>query len=156
MAIQQRMRVRTEDVFPDGAWMRGEVERVDDFDLIKAAKAEGREPGDVQVRDKVTGLRVWEVRVVDLDEEAGKGQGEVTVKIAAEVQPVPPPKPDGMPFRPVEFENLTVTAWIDDRGNRPKIAWSFRADGFHAPGTKTASSTGTSGKPQPNAEKGAA
>src|SRR4051812_11121381 len=89
MAIQQRMRVRFEDVFPEGVGMRGTVTAVEDFDMIQAAKAEGREPGDVQVRDKESGLRVWEVRVVDYDEEAPKNQGEVTVKIAADVQPVP-------------------------------------------------------------------
>ena len=78
-------------------------------------------------------MRVWEVRVVDYDEEARKNQTEVMVKIAADVQPVPPSKVEGQKLRPVEFENLTVTAWIDDRGKRPKIAWSFRADGMHAP-----------------------
>ena len=156
MAIQQRMRVRFEDVFPEGVGMRGSVAAVEDFDLIQAAKAEGREPGDVQVRDKESGLRVWEVRVVDYDEEAPKNQGEVTVKIAADVQPVPPSKVDGQKLRPVEFENLTVTAWIDDRGKRPKIGWSLRADGMHAPGAKPSGSTTTPGKAQGPTEKGAA
>ncbi|KRF28348.1 hypothetical protein [Phycicoccus sp. Soil802] len=100
MAIQQRMRVRFEDVFPEGVGMRGSVTAVEDFDLIQAAKAEGREPGDVRVRDKESGLRVWEVRVVDYDEEAPKNQGEVTVKIAADVQPVPPSKVEGQKLRP--------------------------------------------------------
>lgn len=154
MAIQQRMRVRFEDVFPEGVGMRGSVTPVEDFDLIQAAKAEGREPGDVQVRDKESGLRVWEVRVVDFDEDAPKNQGEVTVKIAADVQPVPPSKVDGQKLRPVEFENLTVTAWIDDRGKRPKIGWSLRADGMHAPGGKPNGSTAA--KTQGPAEKGAA
>ena len=139
MAIQPRIRVLFEDVFPDGALMRGEVTAVEDFDALQAAKAAGREPGDIQLRDKVTGLRVREVRVVDLDENARKGQGEVTVKISADVQPVPPPKLEGQKLRPVEFENLTATAWIDDRGNRPNIAWSYRADAARAPGAKPAS-----------------
>jgi hypothetical protein len=154
MAIQQRMRVRFEDVFPEGVGMRGAVVAVEDFDAIQRAKAEGKEPGDVQVRDKESGLRVWEVRVVDYDEDAPKNQGEVTVKIAAAVQPVPPPRVEGQKLRPVEFDNLTVTAWIDDRGNRPKIAWSLRADGMHAPGAKP--STTSAGKAQGQAEKGAA
>lgn len=153
MAIQPRIRVLFEDVFPDGALMRGEVTAVEDFDALQAARAAGREPGDIQLRDKVTGLRVWEVRVVDLDENARKGQGEVTVKISADVQPVPPPKPEGQKLRPVEFENLTATAWIDDRGNRPNIAWSYRADAVRAPGAKPASGT-SNGQRQP--EKGAA
>lgn len=154
MAIQQRMRARQEDVFPAGVGVRGEVEKSEDFELIRAAKAEGREPGDVQVRDKESGLRVWEVRVVDFDEEAPKGQGDVVVKIAAEHQPVLPPKVDGLPFRPVEFENLTVTAWIDDRGNRPKIGWSLRATGMHAPGAGPAAASAS--KPAAASDKGAA
>jgi hypothetical protein len=159
MAIKQRMRVRQEDVFPAGVGVRGEVEKVEDFDAIRAAKAENREPGDVQVRDKESGLRVWEVRVIDFDEDAPKGQGDVVVKIAAEVQPVPPPRVEGLPFRPVEFEDLTVTGWIDDRGNRPKLAWSFRAAGMHAPGAKPATptpATSTTSKPASSSEKGAA
>jgi hypothetical protein len=142
-----------EDVFPDGALMRGEVVAAEDFDALQAAKAAGREPGDVQLRDKVTGLRVWEVRVVDLDDNARKGQGEVTVKISSDVQPVPPPKPEGQKLRPVEFENLTATPWIDDRGNRPNLAWSFRADGLRAPGGKPATGSGAGSRP---GEKGAA
>lgn len=153
MAIQPRIRVLFEDVFPDGALMRGEVTAVEDFDALQAAKAAGREPGDIQLRDKVTGLRVWEVRVVDLDENARKGQGEVTVKISADVQPVPPPKLEGQKLRPVEFENLTATAWIDDRGNRPNIAWSYRADAVRAPGAKAASGSSNG---QRQGEKGAA
>jgi hypothetical protein len=75
------------------------------------------------------------------------------VKISADQQPVPPPKLEGLPFRPVVFENLTVTAWLDDRGSRPTIAWSFRADGMSAP--KPSAANGSSaGKAA--AEKGAA
>ena len=154
MAIQQRMRVQFEDVFPDGAFVVGEVEPVEDYDLIRAAKDAGREPGDVQTRDKVTDKRVWQVRVVDGDSEARKGQTEVTVKIGADQQPVPPPKLDGLPFRPVVFDNLTVTAWIDDRGSRPQIAWSFRADGMSAP--KPGASGNGSTSPKPATEKGVA
>jgi hypothetical protein len=57
----------------------------------------------------------------------------VVVKISADQQPVPPGKLEGLPFRPVVFEDLTVTAWIDDRGSRPNIAWSLRASGMRAP-----------------------
>lgn len=151
MAVQQRMRVPFEDVFPAGAYIVGEVEAVEDFDQIQAAKAAGREPGDVQMRDKVTEKRVWQVRVVDADPEARKGQTEQTVKISADVQPVPPPHLDGLPFRPVVFDNLTVTAWIDDSRSRPRIAWSLRAEGMSAP-KQNGSAAGQGRAP----EKGAA
>ena len=156
MAIQQRMPVRSEDVFPDGAFVVGEVEPVEDYDLIRAADEAGRERGDVQTRDKVTEKRVWQVRVMDPDSQARKGQGEISVKISADQQPVPPPKLQGLPFRPVVFDNLTVTAWLDDRGSRPQIAWSFRAEGMSAPKNATANGSGSgAGKPAA-AEKGAA
>ena len=45
MSVSQRMRVPFEDVFPAGAYMVGEIEPVEDYELIKAAKAAGREPG---------------------------------------------------------------------------------------------------------------
>ena len=138
MAIQQRMRVLFEDVFPEGAFVVGEVEPVEDYELIRAAREAGREPGDVQTRDKVTEKRVWQVRVVDADPEARKGQTEQVVKISADVQPVPPEMMEGLPFRPVMFEGLTVTAYIDESRSRARIAWSLRADGMASAKPKSA------------------
>ena len=145
MAVQQRVRVAFEDVFPAGAFVVGEVDPVEDYDQVQAAKAAGREPGDVQLRDKVSDKRVWQVRVVDADPDARKGQTEQVVKIAADVQPVPPPVVDGLPFRPVVFEDLTMTAYIDERGYRPRIAWSLRASGMRAAKTPTGTGTGPVG-----------
>lgn len=132
MAIQQRLRVHFEDVFPHGAYMVGQVEPAEDFDLIRQAREAGREPGDVQVRDKQNDKRVWQVRVVDADPEARKGQTELVVKISADQQPVPPETLPGLPFRAVEFENLTVTPWLDDSRTRPRIAFSLRATAMKA------------------------
>lgn len=128
MAIHGAIPSTHEVIFPAGAYVVGEVEAIDDYD----AKQAGVE--DCQQRDKTTGLRVWAVRVVDVDPEGRRGQAEVVVKVSAEVQPVPPPTLPGMPFRPVVFEGLTVTPWVDERGKRPKLAHSFRASGMHAPG----------------------
>jgi hypothetical protein len=131
------MRVPFGDVFPAGAYMVGEVEPVEDYELIKAAKAAGRDPGDVQLRDKVTEKRVWSVRVIDADPLARRGKSEVVVKISADQQPVPPAAIPGMPFQPIEFDELTVTPYVDDNGSRPRQAFSFRALGIKAP-AKTA------------------
>ena len=132
MSVSQRMRVPFEDVFPAGAYMVGEIEPVEDYELIKAAKAAGREPGDVQTRDKVTEKRVWSVRVIDADPAARRGKAEVVVKVSADHQPVPPAAIPGMPFRPIEFDELTVTPYVDDNGTRPRQAFSFRAMGIRA------------------------
>jgi hypothetical protein len=61
----------------------------------------------------------------------------VGIKFLAKVQPVPPANDSASPFTPVEFSGLTALAYIDDNGNRPRIAWSFRAESMHAPGKAT-------------------
>ena len=40
----------------------------------------------------------------------------------------------GLPFRPVEFEGMTVMPYVDDSGRRPRVAYSLRARGIKAPG----------------------
>jgi hypothetical protein len=91
----------------------------------------------VQAVDEETGLLVWTVEAMDLDPEARKAERHFTVKITAPVQPVPPARPAGfpsnLPFVPVEFTGMTATAWVDESGLRPRLAWSFRATGMVAP-----------------------
>ncbi|MEV0734233.1 transcriptional regulator [Polymorphospora sp. NPDC050346] len=77
-------------------------------------------------KDKVTGQRVYQVRVMDMDPELGARSREVAVKILADVQPVPPVNA----FEQVEFEGLTVTPYV---GNNGRLAYSFRAAGLRAP-----------------------
>ena len=68
-------------------------------------------------------------------ELATAGPGEVTVKIAARHQPIPPEAAAGVPFRPVEFDGLTVTPYVNESGGRPRVAYSLRATGMRAPHT---------------------
>jgi len=124
-------------VFPHGAYVVGEVGRVEDFDRRKAGEV------DFQSRDKETGVRLWAVRVLDADPESRRGQAEVVVKIPAEVQPVPPETAPGLPFRPVEFVGLVGIPYIDSQRATPRLAWSLRATGMHAPGHGSASSSGS-------------
>nr|AAX38993.1 possible regulator pra-like protein [Micromonospora rosaria] len=81
-------------------------------------------------KDKVTGERVWQCRVMDMDPELGSRSREVSIKILSNVQPVPPVGP----FQQVEFENLTVTPYVGSNG---RLAYSFRATGIVAPKTLT-------------------
>jgi hypothetical protein len=110
MAVPNGIKVPAafEYVFPAGAMFMG-VEPVTDFDR----KASGA--ADDQARDKETGERLWQVTVIDNDEEASKfGRSPaVKVKIVAPHQPVPPPSQ--MPgYRPlVAFEGLTLTPYVD-------------------------------------------
>jgi hypothetical protein len=60
----------------------------------------------VQARDKDTALPMWQVEVLDFDPKAR--EKTFRVKIAAEVQPVPPDALPGAPVRPVVLEGLSV------------------------------------------------
>lgn len=128
MAMQKRFRVEHGEVFPAGAFLKGAVEPVADFNAGK--REDGSRPQQV---DRDTGLLLWQAVVLDADEEAGKRETALTVKFAAKVQPVPPANPTSFPWTPVEFVGLTALAYVDDSGNRPRIAWSFRAEDIVTP-----------------------
>ena len=124
MAVGGPMKMVCGDLFPFGLGVVGAVSASDDFD---ASSKERR----VQARDKESGLPLWQVDVMDFDPDAR--ERTFPVKIAAAVQPVPPSAVEGVPVRPVVLEGLTVTPWLDDRGARPKIAYSLKATGLAAP-----------------------
>ncbi len=135
MAVPNGLKVPVswELIAPHGALFLG-VEPATDFDK--------RGTGDDQLRDKETGERVWLVKVLDLDPEAGKfgGSKEAKVKVVAPVQPVPPTS--AVPGYPpaVEFTDVTLTPYVDSqrcKGSGPKckarLAWSIRATGMTEP-----------------------
>lgn len=137
MAHTGRFKLAHGDLFPHGAYLVSEVEPVRDFDKSS--------PGvSVQATDKESGLPVWSVSVLDADPDARKNQKTVTVKIAAPHQPVPPEATPGLPFRPVEFEGLTVTPYVEDKRNR--VAYSYRAAGMRAPQHGTTKPRPTAGE----------
>jgi hypothetical protein len=137
-----RIPVPYEYVFPNGALFLG-VDKLVDFDRLGA--------DDNQARDE-RGERVWVVKVMDLDPEAGKfgRTTEVKVKIAAETAPVPPaPAVPGYPPS-VAFTDLTVTPYNDStmcKGDRrphkcrARQGWSIRAGALVAPHTIAASAS---------------
>ena len=126
MALTNRLKITMLDVFPHGAYLVSEVEAVRDFDKSSPGRP-------VQSTDKESGLPVWSVSVLDADPEARRGDKTVTVKIAAPHQPIPPEAMAGVPFRPVEFDGLTVTPYVNESGGRPRVAYSLRATGMRAP-----------------------
>ena len=117
MAVQGRIPVKFEDVFPQGVLVLS-VDPVEDFDRKRSGAA------DPQERDKETGLRLWSVAVMDPTAQAGRR--EIKVKLAADHQPVPP---NGL-MAPAEFDGLVVIPWLDDSRSRPRIAFAYRAAGF--------------------------
>jgi hypothetical protein len=117
-----RFPVPMEVAFPQGCvYVPGSIAEAMDYD----EKTKVRTPA----RDKVTGKRVFQCRVMDADEELGARSREVVVKLLTDVQPVPPVGP----FQPVEFEGLVVTPYVDSKTNR--MAYSFRATAIVAPKT---------------------
>ena len=135
MTMPRRIQVQHGQVFPAGAFLKGEVEPVLDFGAEK--RPDGSRP---QAVDKESGVLLWQVTVLDADEEAGKRDTAVTVKIVAPQQPVPPSNKSGFPWTPVEFVGLSALPYVDDNGARPRLAWSFRAEGMTAPGGGAGSS----------------
>ncbi len=133
MAVQTPIPMSMDAVFPSGAFVAGEVEAVSDFDAPQ--RPGGLRPPKL---DKVTGLPMWAVPVIDGDEKVRGAAKSVKVNIAAKHQPVPPSALPGLPFRPVEFEGLTVTPYVSDsNGSRPRVAYSLRASGMSAPASKS-------------------
>jgi hypothetical protein len=133
MALQGPIPVDFGHAFPDGVYAAGAFEPVRDFD----ASSNGR---FVQSKDKMTGLPLWQVEVIDADKEARTRT--VKVKVGAQVQPVLPSGPAGVPFVPVEFTGMTVTPYVNQSG---KLAYSLKASGVKAPG-RPAARTGQDGK----------
>jgi hypothetical protein len=125
MAIQGAIPMGHDGVFSHGCYVVGEVEPVRDFDR-------STKETPVQAVDKDTGLPVWSVDVIDADPQAR--DKTVRVKVLSPVQPVPPDTAPGVPFRPVEFENLTATPYVTTTASgRGRLAWSFKATGMTAP-----------------------
>ena len=76
--------------------------------------------------DKLTGKRVFQCRVVDMDPELEGRSREVVVKIITDRAPTAPTR---QPFEPVEFDGLLVTPYATDKG---RMAYSLRATGIKA------------------------
>ena len=123
-----RLPVSMHDVFPDGCHLVPDsIVEAQDYD-----EATGRRSPAV---DKVTGKPVFQCRVADMDPELAGRQRETVVKILADRMPVPPTR---TAFEMVEFENLTVTPYVDNgrcqgRGRcGARMAFSLRATGLKA------------------------
>jgi hypothetical protein len=134
MAMPRKVPVSFDTVFPHGAYLVGEISPVRDYDRSTKDNL-------VQATDPDTGLPVWAVDVVDADPEATKSTRTMTVKVAAKVQPVLPASDNGLPFRPVEFDKMTATAYIEENGNFSRIAWSLRASDVRTPAKGSKPST---------------
>ena len=114
-----RFPVTMAQAFPHGCHLMPEsIAEAQDYD----EKTRTRSPAI----DKVTGKRMWQCRVADMDPELEGRSRETVVKILADRQPSPP---TGTPFELVEFDNLQVTPYVTDKG---RMAYSLKATGIKA------------------------
>jgi hypothetical protein len=124
-----RLPVGMTEVFPSGCHLLPDsISEAQDWDEVSRVRT--------PAVDKITGKRVYHVRVVDMDPALEGRSREVVVKVAADRMPVPPTR---APFEAIEFENLTVTPYVDNarcqgKGNRcqARMAFSLRAAGIKA------------------------
>jgi hypothetical protein len=127
-----RLPVGMSEAFPYGCHLLPDsIAEVQDYD----ERTKNRRPAT----DKVTGTRVWQCRVSDMDPALEGRSREVVVKILADQMPVPPTR---SLFEAVEFEGLTVTPYVDSNrcnghGNangrcNARMAYSVRATGIKA------------------------
>jgi hypothetical protein len=121
MALQGPIPIEFGLAFPDGVYAAGGFEPVRDFDASKDGRF-------VQSKDKTSGLPLWQVEVIDADATARART--VKIKVAAQVQPVLPNSPAGVPFVPVEFTGLTVTPYVTQAG---RLGYSLKASGVRSP-----------------------
>ncbi len=128
MAMHKRIAVSHGDVFPMGAFLKGDVEPMADFHA--PALPDGSRP---QQRDNEIALPMWQVVVLDADQDASTEETLVTIRFAAQGQPTPPANKSGLPWTPIEFVGLTALPYVDDNGTQPRIAWSYQADRMVAP-----------------------
>ena len=121
-----RFAVSMTDVFPYGCCLVPDsIVEAQDYD-----EKTGRRTPSI---DRVTGKRVFQCRVSDLDPELAGRSRETVVKILADQQPQPPTR---QPFERVEFDGLVVTPYVDSgrcqgRGRcGARMAFSLRATGL--------------------------
>ena len=78
-----RLHVPIPEVFPGGCYlMPNSIVEAQDWDEVTRVRT--------PAVDKLTGQRVWHVRVVDMDPALEGRSREVVVKISADRPPVPP------------------------------------------------------------------
>ncbi|MBV8992297.1 MAG: hypothetical protein JO287_01015 [Pseudonocardiales bacterium] len=126
----KRFPIEFDELFPEGAYVVGAVTAVTEYQS-QEDKARNR---PVRPRlDEVSGLPLFKVTIADPSAEKDRDKS-ITVEIAAKVQPVPPPAVNGLPFRPVVLEGLTVQPRAETSGQAKWITWVIRATGMHAVG----------------------
>ena len=145
MAIPRELTVPSDEVFPHGTWLVSAVQPVRDFKrssrdvtVQEVVRDEAGNPVLVDGEQQA----IWQVEVMDGDEEVTGDAKKVRVKIVAVRRPVPPPAAPGTPFRPVVLEGLRVQPWVNrDRcrvePGQPhrcgaRQAWSYWATGLRA------------------------
>jgi hypothetical protein len=143
MAIQRKLTVSFDEVFPHGAWLVTSVEPSRDFKRstreVTVQEVVRDEAGQPVLLDGEQ-QAVWQVEVVDGDEDVKGEAKKVKVKIVSVRRPVPPAPSGDTPFRPVVLEGMWVSPWVNtdrcrvEQGKPHRCgarqAWSYWATGL--------------------------
>ena len=148
MAISLRQAV------PDGVRrgvFRGRLRRRYSVTAVTEYQSQEDKARNRPVRPRIaeaTGLPIFKVTIADPSAEKDRDKS-VTVEITSQVQPVPPAAANGLPFRPVALEGLTVQPRDEVSGQAKWITWVVRATGMRAvtehSGKRTETKPGTAG-----------
>lgn len=134
----KRFAIEFEELFPQGAYIVGEVSAMREYQS-QEDKARNR---PVRPRiDEVSGLPLFKVTIADPSAEKDRDKS-ITVEIAAKVQPVPPAAVNGLPFRPVVLEGVTIQPRAEASGQAKWITWVIRATGLRGVENTTTKNAG--------------
>lgn len=145
MAMPRTFSVDFGLAFPDGVVATDEVSPAPDFSVEVPRGAERP-----QAVDEETGLPVWQVQVMDLQQGVSKNDKTQTVKILSATKPELPGGFNEYNMCPVELVNLEVSPYGSVGGMKgsPKafLNWSFRCRGLKKPVARRSSSKSAAGE----------
>ena len=124
----KRFPMEFDELFPNGAYVVGEVTAVREYQ----SQEDTARNRPVRPRiDEASGLPIFKVTIADPSAEKDRDKS-ITVEIATRVQPVPPATVNGLPFRPVVLEGITVQPRAEVSGQAKWITWVVRATDMRA------------------------
>lgn len=143
MALPRTFGVDFHLAFPDGVVATDEVSPAPDFSVEVPKGAERP-----QARDEETGLLIWQLQIMDLQQGVNKNEKTQTVKILSETKPELPGGFNEFNMCPVELIGLEVSPYgsVGGMKGNPKafLNWSFRCRGLKKPTARRGGNNGSS------------
>ncbi|WP_198654391.1 MULTISPECIES: hypothetical protein [Nocardia] len=134
-----RLRIEFDEFFYMGLYQMGPVQPLREFSQDR------NRPGR-QVRDEVTGLLVWKIKVSDPAVE-NADRASYAVHLLSEEEPVPTTQEISPHMRPIELVGVTAQPRLKGSGEFKYQSYLIRASGYApAPGGRSTGSGPATGK----------